>query len=150
MLTDITTRKQHESNMLRAKQEAEAANLAKARFLASASHELRHPVQAALLFAELLEDHTATDGGRELVSRLVETLEGMRTLLDSVLDLSRLSAGAVRPEPTEFAVGDLLEALAEIYRPRAEAQGLRFRYVPCGLTVVCDYELLRPSARARD
>lgn len=130
IMRDITDRKRIEDALRRAKEGAERANQAKSKFLAAASHDLRQPVQSLFFFAyalaEKLKDHPAST----VLASMSESLDALRMLLDSLLDVSRLDAGVVQPAITEFAVGPLLDRLNREYAPRAAEKGLRLRYVP--------------------
>lgn len=128
--SDMATRL-HNERLARAlderRQQAEAANAAKSRFFAAASHDLRQPLQAMRLYLELLE-HSPTDS-TALVS-LGESMEALDRVLASVLDLSRLDSGDVEPRPRAFAVYPLLASLAETYQGAARQKGLALRVGP--------------------
>ncbi len=127
ILRDITGRKQAEHALRQAKERAERADAAKSKFLAAASHDLRQPVQSLFFFAYALGEKLKGHSAATMVASMSESLDALRLLLDSLLDVSRLDAGVVQPNVTEFAVGPLLERLGTEYRPRAEERGLRFR-----------------------
>ncbi|MBK3774567.1 PAS domain S-box protein [Azospirillum brasilense] len=144
IMRDITARKAAEDALHRAKAEAERAreealaardkaeraDMAKTKFLAAASHDLRQPVQSLFFFAHALSDRLDGHPASPLLASMSESLNGLRTLLDSLLDVSRLDAGVVAPAVTEFALGPLLQRLAEEYRGRAEEVGIALRHVP--------------------
>ena len=114
---------------LRAKERAERADVAKSKFLAAASHDLRQPIQSLFFFAytlsEKLRDHPAS----QTLASMGESLDALRVLLDSLLDVSRLDAGVIKPNVTEFALAPLLERLQTEYTPRAAEIGLSLRLV---------------------
>ncbi|KAA0682478.1 MHYT domain-containing protein [Roseomonas genomospecies 6] len=144
IMRDITARKAAEDALHRAKAEAERAreealaarddaqraDMAKTKFLAAASHDLRQPVQSLFFFAHALSDRLDGHPASPLLASMSESLNGLRALLDSLLDVSRLDAGVVTPAVTEFALGPLLHRLGEEYRGRAEEVGIALRVVP--------------------
>ena len=146
--TDLTDRKAHERAAVEmraeilARKEAERASLAKSKFLAAASHDLRQPLQSALLFAAALGPHVAGERGQAMVANLEKSLDGLRSLLDQLLDISKLDAGAVQPRLSDFPISDLLDELNATYAPRAAAKGLAWAFVPCAVAVRSDSGLL--------
>ena len=127
-----------------AKQEAEAANLSKTRFLAAASHDLLQPLNAARLFTAALGTQTdLPPASAELAQRIESALRAAEELLDGLLDVSRLDSGALRPEPGEVAVERLAQSLKEQFGAQAEARGLDLRVRVQPLIVVSDRALLR-------
>lgn len=142
VITDVTPFKADKEALAAAQVENDRVIAARSRFLAGASHELRHPLQASILFAELLADHVTNPSGRELVTRLMQTLDAMRTMVDSILDVARLGSGVVTPQLTRFPLAELFTFLVESFQPRAAACGLSLRMVATRYHVVSDYELL--------
>lgn len=136
-----------EENQRRLTMEAEQASKAKSRFLAAASHDLRQPAQSLALFASVLEDRLADTPDAKLVSHIMQSIDGLRTLLDSLLDMSKLDAGIVVPAPISLPLGPLLARLATEYQAKAEVTGLAFRYVPTGSTTFSDPILLERILR---
>ena len=126
----------------RAQQAAEEADRSKGRFLASASHDLRQPMQSILLFAGALRGHIADEPGRAVLDRLQQGLDTLKDLLDSLLDISRLDAGIVTPQIEEFCIADLIGPLSASFAPIAEAKGLGWQVVPCTGRVRSDRVLL--------
>ncbi len=146
---DITERRAMENSLRRArreaqlaKAEAERANLARSKFLAGASHDLRQPVQAMSLLTAVLAGRLRGHPAAPLVAKLNQAQEGLRTMLNTLLDVSRLDAGAVTPEPRPLAIGPFLEDLAVEVLVCAEDKGLRLHAVDCGLWVRSDPALL--------
>lgn len=127
---------------------AEAANRAKSRFLAAASHDLRQPVHALGLFASALGtlaqrgDIAQTDG-RLIADKLSTVLKSLGGLLHGLLDISRLDAGIVQPEPRALAVTELFEALQHEFADPAQARSLELRRVPSRRWIRSDPLLLR-------
>lgn len=104
-----------------------AANVAKTRFLAAASHDLRQPVQALALNMAALELETVTPAQRQLVQRMGASLQALSQMFDVLLDISRLDAGTVPVSPQPLALGPLLRRLADDAAPQAAARGLQLR-----------------------
>lgn len=139
---DITARKRMEEALRAAKDEAERANRAKSRFLAAASHDLRQPLQSLFLFTHVLERHVQDNTGQETLAALGRGLDALKSLLDSLLDVSRLDAGIVTPEIKPFAVQHLLLQAATAFGAVAQAKGLAFHIGPCSAVVRSDPVLL--------
>ena len=115
------------------KDAAEEASLAKTRFLASASHDLRQPVHALGLFVGALRAYNLDDAPRQLVDRIEDSVTAMDGLFSALLDISRLDAGVVAPEWQVFAIQPLLERVARAitrWRPRQKGVALRVRSAP--------------------
>ena len=111
----------------RAKGEAESANQAKSRFLAAASHDLRQPLHAIGLFGAALDLRIRAPEVRGLVAKLNASIAALEDLVNELLDVSKLDAGADKPEVRDFAVQNLLERIAIDYAPLAAEKGLRLR-----------------------
>jgi len=133
-----------------AKAEAEQANLGKTRFLAAASHDLLQPLNAARLFLSALDEslHAATPSGgaekeRDLASSAITALRSTEHVLDRLLDISSYDAGAVRAEPFDFPIADLLVQLKVEFSAMARERGLVLRVVDCELAVHSDPHFLR-------
>ena len=118
---------------LRAKEAAEIANLAKARYLANVSHEIRSPLNAIYGYAQLVEqeaDVRPVDAAR-VIRRCCEH---MTSLVESLLDISRLENGLLRVRSEIVRLPDFLEQIVWMMRPAAEAKGLAFKHeVPARL-----------------
>ena len=147
IIRDITERKSAEDALRASKAEADRANVAKSKFLAAASHDLRQPVQAMMLFQSALEERLDGHPAFPLLKSLGEAMGGLRMLLDSLLDVSRLDAGLIVPTPVDMPVGPLLERLGAEYQPQAAAKELRLRVVPSGATIRSDPALLERILR---
>jgi signal transduction histidine kinase/ActR/RegA family two-component response regulator len=122
----------------REKERAEAANLAKSRFLASASHDLRQPVHALSLSVGALKTLSMPDAARELVGHIEQSVEALDGLFTALLDISRLDAGVITPEPQSFAIQPVIDRVCRDHTPEAAAKGVALRCVPCSLHVRTD------------
>jgi two-component system CheB/CheR fusion protein len=145
--TDITERKRTAEISQSARQQAEFANVAKSRFLAAASHDLRQPLQSIALVQGLLAQTVQGERARALVARLDETLGAMASMLNTLLDINQLEVGAVQPEIVAVPVDEIFAPLREEFLYHAEARGLALRVVPCGATIATDARLLGQMIR---
>jgi PAS domain S-box-containing protein len=129
-IRDITRLRQAESTALAARQQAEAANQAKSDFLARVSHELRTPLNAVLGFSELLGSEWLGPLGnpryREFVNDIHTSGAHLLSLIDDILDLSKIEAGRIELREEDVAVAELVDAVGRVLRQRAEAGGLDF------------------------
>ena len=132
-LNDITDYRRSEQQLPAAKQAAEQANLAKSRFLAAASHDLRQPLQTLTLLHDVLHGQLKDEKAAELAHRAQQTLDSMSGMLDALLDINQLEAGIIQPEPVDFPINRLLEKLKSEFIYHASARGLGWRVVPCRL-----------------
>ena len=130
--------------------QAEAARQAagKSRFLSAAGHDLRHPLQAGVLFHDLLSRRLRGSPHEELVIGVGRALEMQRRMLDGLLEVSRLDAGQVDICPVRFALVTLFERLEAEFAPLAAEGGLSLAVVPTGAVVVTDPDLLGRILRA--
>lgn len=124
------------------KEEAESANFSKTRFLAAASHDLRQPMHALGLFIGELQAIVNTQEQRKIVMKVEESVYAMSGLLNSLLDISKLDAGIVVPQPADFSIEKLLNRIAQNYRSAAEAKSIQFRIVPSCVLIRSDPILL--------
>ncbi len=145
---DISDHKATEDELVAAKSEAERANRAKSKFLASASHDLRQPVQSLVLLLSLIERQVAANPKAvETAQMMKQALGGLNGLLTSILDISRLDAGVVEPSPQNVNVGALLERLAGEYVAKAEDKNLDLRLLPFESHALADPSLLERALR---
>ncbi|WP_428489080.1 chemotaxis protein CheB [Rhodopila sp.] len=145
--TDITGRKNVADALEAAKKQAEIANVAKSRFLAAASHDLRQPLQTLALLQALLAK--IVDGARAegLVARMDDTLGAMTAMLNALLDINKIEAGAVQPELSSFKISSLFDRLRDEFTYHAQAKGLTLRVSPCNAHVTSDPRLLEQMIR---
>jgi len=128
-----------------AKAEAEEANASKTKFLAAAAHDLLQPLNAAKLFAALLNEHRSemTDEQSKLVARVESGLLSVEDLLSALLDISRLDTAAPEPKKKDFAISSIFKALDTQFSQTFEEQGLSLRFVRSDIWVHSDPALLR-------
>ncbi|MBN1240214.1 MAG: PAS domain S-box protein [Gammaproteobacteria bacterium] len=121
------------------------ANRAKSRFLAAASHDLRQPLQAMNLLNRAIAKSATGDPERlaTIVDRQQKALDSMSSLLDSLLDISKLDAGMIAPRPEHFGVDDVLERLRASSIEQARSKGLALEIERCGAAAHTDPNLLQ-------
>jgi signal transduction histidine kinase/ActR/RegA family two-component response regulator len=122
--------------------ELAAANQAKSRFLASASHDLRQPMHALGLFIAQLRARIHDLETLAIVGKVESAVTALQELLDALLDISRLDAGVVSPTPIDFRLQALFTRLEASFAPQAERKGVRLRAAPTRLAVLSDPVLL--------
>jgi two-component system CheB/CheR fusion protein len=144
---DITERKSVSDALEAAKQRAEAADKAKSRFLAAASHDLRQPLQTLALLQGLLERTASGDKERKYVARIGETVTAMAGMLNALLDINQIEAGTLRAEVAPFPVQGLLTKLHDEFIYHAQEKHLDVRMVGCGLSIWSDPRLLEQMLR---
>ena len=113
-----------------ARDQAEAANLSKSVFLANMSHELRTPLNAVIGFSKLMEDDPALPPDRQRNLKIINhSGRHLLTLINDVLELSKIESGKMEMRPEEVRLAELLEQVVEMVRLRAEEKGLALRLV---------------------
>ncbi|MFN3954236.1 MAG: PAS-domain containing protein [Pararhodobacter sp.] len=122
---------------------AERANSTRSRFVAAASHDLLQPLSAAKLFLASMEDEPLAPRGQDALAKARSALDSVETILDALLDISRLESGrlSVRIEPV--ALAPLLQRLATEFAPSAAEKGLRLRIRTTDAVVLSDATYLR-------
>ncbi len=142
VIRDVTERKRLEGDLIEARQAAERANKANTAFLAAASHDLRQPVQALSLLNGALRRTVSEPLALEMVESQQLSLDAMTNLLNSLLDISRLDAGAIEPEIEAFPVQRLIDRLSAEFARQAQHKGLAFHADDCATVVRSDPNLL--------
>jgi signal transduction histidine kinase len=120
------------------KDAAEKANVAKTRFLASASHDLRQPMHTIGLLVDILRDRVSRSEDRQLVERIHGAVLAMENLFKGLLDISKLDAGAVEPNVSAFALAELFDVIKLSFASQAESKGLQLRIVPTRAVITSD------------
>jgi signal transduction histidine kinase/CheY-like chemotaxis protein len=126
---------------------AERASVAKSRFLASASHDLRQPVHALSLFVGALKGREMDAEARRLVAHLDDSIEALDSLFVALLDISRLDAGIVQTQVRPFALQPLLARVCEDHAAEARDKGIRLVQRPCAASVDSDPVLVERILR---
>ena len=129
--------------LAKAKAKADDANLGKTRFLAAASHDILQPLNAARLYTSTLVERKRSGEDGRLIQNVDASLEAVEEILGTLLDISRLDAGAMKPEIGVFPIADLLAQLKLEFEPMAKEKGLDFRVQASSLSVRSDRRLLR-------
>ncbi len=145
--TNISERKDIASALEVAKAEAERANIAKSRFLAAASHDLRQPLQSLTLLQGLLERHVESAKGKALIARFGQVLFTITGLMNTLLDINQIEAGVVVPQIVSFPVNDLLQRIRDDFLPNALIQQLELRVVRSSRIIRSDPRLLEQIVR---
>ena len=131
VIDDISGRKAAEEQFRRATTAAEAANIAKSEFLARMSHELRTPLNAILGFTQLMSrDESVSETARENLSIVNRSGEHLLSMINDVLDLSKIEAGKVELREEAFDLPRTMADVAEMVRLRTRAKGLDFIVEP--------------------
>lgn len=130
-----------------ARQASDAANIAKSRFLAAASHDLRQPLHALGFFVDAMREHTSSQEGMLVVGNIRRTVDTMEELFNALLDISRLDAGIVEPNVLTVPLGPLLERVRFEFEPLAQRKGLSFSVKSTRLLVRSDPALLERVVR---
>jgi signal transduction histidine kinase/CheY-like chemotaxis protein len=126
--TDLMARLRQETNKAHAAhQEAVKANLAKSKFLAAASHDLRQPIHAQGLFLEVIGRGELSPLQREMLNNARATADASTELLNTLLDFSRIEAGVIGAQEHAFCMQPLLNKIETELAPQATAKGLVFR-----------------------
>jgi signal transduction histidine kinase/CheY-like chemotaxis protein len=123
-LVDLTVRKQFEEDLRTAKEAADASNLAKSQFLATMSHEIRTPLNGVLGMAQALAADGLAPAQKEKIAVILESGQTLTTLLNDVLDLSKIEAGKLEISPV---AADLLHAVkraTQLFEPVAQEKGV--------------------------
>jgi len=126
---DIHDRKQAEFVMAKAKEAAEAASRAKSEFLANMSHELRTPLNGIMGYAQILQrSKVLNEEERSRIDVIYQCGSHLLTLINDILDLSKIEAQKVELQPTDFHFPAFLQGVAEMCRIRAEIKGIQFNF----------------------
>lgn len=150
---DISDRKAIEEELrasreeaVRARLAAEEANEAKSRFLATMSHEIRTPMNSVIGFADMLASTSLNDEQKELLEYVKTSSGALLSLINDVLDLSKIEAGRLEVESVEFELGAILDQVVSITRVNASKKSIKFSYM---LDPSIDFKVFSDPARLR-
>jgi PAS domain S-box-containing protein len=148
-IRDVTERQRIQSELIaarqiadRARELADRANRAKSRFLATASHDLRQPLQSLALLNGTLRRMVDDADAREALEHQEQAIGAMSHLLNALLDISKLESGAIKPQPSDFALGELFEELRVEFSGVASSRSLALEVACEGEAVHTDRALL--------
>ncbi len=139
---ELSERERAQAALVRAKEEAEAANASKSRFLAAASHDLRQPVHAMTLFVSNLAQQVETPKAKRTVANVNACVESLCDMFEKILDVSKLASGVIQPQIEEFPIDRLLSRLQREFEGLATDKGIELRSVRSSLILSSDPTLL--------
>ncbi|MBC7950369.1 MAG: PocR ligand-binding domain-containing protein [Rhodospirillaceae bacterium] len=147
LLEELERSQRAQAEAQRAQQAIEMASRASSRFFASASHDLRQPLQALRLFIDVLSAKLAGTENESLIQRACQGLASAESLLTSLFDVARIEAGTTAPSLSEVSLASCFTGLAKEVAPQAIAKGLYFACLPTDLTVHTDRAMLERILR---
>lgn len=127
LLQEIDAHRRTDAALQAAKDQAEAASVAKTRYVAGMTHELRSPLNSILGYTQVLLKNPQVEGWlRETLATMQNSGQHMHALIDGSLELARIEAGRIRLDVAPLRLADLIDDIDRMMRPQAEARGLRF------------------------
>jgi PAS domain S-box-containing protein len=144
---DHSVEREVQDELFKAKETAEQANIAKTRFLAAASHDLRQPLQALSMFVAVLANRNHSPEDASLINRIEDSVNAVEGLLNSLLDVSKLEAGLVVPVLSAFSLSAMMTRLASEFEPLVEQAELTLRVVGSSAVVRSDPALVERILR---
>ncbi|HEX6707114.1 MAG TPA: response regulator [Albitalea sp.] len=128
LVSDVTRDHEHEVELERARDEAEAASLAKSQFMANMSHEIRTPMNGILGMTELLLGTSLNDKQRRFAKAVYRSGESLLEIINDILDFSKIEAGKLELAPTDFSLRGVVEDTLELLAPRAHEKALELSF----------------------
>lgn len=129
------------------KDKAEKANSAKTRFLAAASHDLRQPLHAMSLLLSVLSEYKQGDEQLTIIEKIKRSSLSLESLLESLLDISKLDAGVINIEINPFKIQPLFDVLSDEFKPVAEEKGLDIQFSPSSVLINSDVQIIERILR---
>jgi hypothetical protein len=127
VIRDVTEEREREASLRQAMERAQAAVEARSRFLANISHEIRTPINGIMGMTDLVLDSALSPQQRERLRHARDSADALLAIVNDLLDLSKIDAGAISLEHAEFDLHALLVAASHVVAPRASDKGLHFR-----------------------
>jgi signal transduction histidine kinase/CheY-like chemotaxis protein len=147
LLLDITRERAIEAQLQAARDVAIEANRSKSRFLAAASHDLRQPLHAMTLFVSALSRRLASGENGELIANVDQSLRSLRSMIDALLDMSKIEAGLIKAALAPMALDEFFESLKAGFVVTARDRNLTFRVAKTCGHVIADRTLLELALR---
>jgi signal transduction histidine kinase/CheY-like chemotaxis protein len=147
LLLDISRERAAEAQLQSARETAEEANRSKSRFLAAASHDLRQPLHAMTLFVSALKRRLPDGEKGELIGNVDQSLRSLRSMFDTLLDMSKIEAGLIKPNLAPLSLGDFFASLEPGFAATARERRVDFRVAPTSAHAIADRTLLELALR---
>ena len=145
ILSSLKLRFQNENlvkKLTEEKESAEKANVAKSKFLAAASHDLRQPLHALSLLSSALCDRIKYPEVKHIVDKIMLAVSALENLFNALLDISKLDSGVLKPNLSSFRLREIFRKIENDYRPEADRKGLDFIVTDCENVVVYSDNIL--------
>jgi signal transduction histidine kinase/ActR/RegA family two-component response regulator len=145
-IVDVDDRRRAERAQREAQQAAETANRTKSEFLSRMSHELRTPLNAVLGFGQLLEIEELSEDQRDAVDHILKAGRHLLSLINEVLDISRIEAGELQLSPEPVLAADIIGEAVDLIRPLADQRGIQItldRSGACDCYVYADRQRMK-------
>ena len=146
-IRDATERLEAQAQLKRARESADSANLAKSRFLATASHDLRQPLQTLALLNGAMRHAVSDPSLTDVLQQQEQAIDAMARLLNALLDISKLESGAIKPEVTDFTVAAIFAEMRAEFAQLAAQKGLELKVESCEDAVQSDASLVSQVLR---